>query len=304
MSLLSRIPRRYKTALRARLHEARRSLAQTFLSYDGTRLVATLRLLGVRTGDSVMLHSAFGAHFGFRGTVDEFTDAVIDAVGAEGNLLMVSLPYRSSALAYLKTLKCFDVRTTPSMMGLVSEFFRRRPEVLRSLHPTHPVLAYGPKAQWLVAGHESCVHPCGPGTPFEKVASLDGQAVFFNVPFATFTFFHYLEHMVSPELPFPLYTDQPFLVPVIDRTGNPMTVTTFAFSLDAIHRRRFQVLERELVRRGLIRGRRVGNGRILAVRLRDAIECTRDMCRRGEYFYEFDDLRGPAPKRAGLDQRA
>jgi aminoglycoside 3-N-acetyltransferase len=295
MSVLSRIPRSYKIWLKAKLLEARRVFVRTFLSYDAERLNVALRSLGVRQGDSVMLHSAFGEHFGFRGSIEELTKTFTDAVAPNGHLLMVSLPYRSSALEYLGTLKQFDVRNTPSMMGLVSELFRRRRDVLRSLHPTHPVLVHGPRAHWFVDEHPTCVYPCGPGTPFDRLASVDGKAVFFNVPFAMFTFFHYLEHLVSSDLPFPLYTEKPFSVRVIDEMGNPRTVTTFAFSAEAISRRRFHVLEDELRRRKLILERRVGNSRILAVRIRDAVDCVEDLRRKGRYFYELTDLPMPQP---------
>jgi aminoglycoside 3-N-acetyltransferase len=291
MFLLSRLPRSWKVWLRAQCAEAERWYARAFRSYGPDELAAALHALGVASGDTVMLHSAFGSRYGFRGTIDDLTRVFLDAVGPAGNLLMVSLPYRSSSLEYLSHLKSFDVRKTPSMMGLVSEYFRRRAGVVRSLHPTHPVLAVGPDAEAIVAGHEDCRYPCGPGTPFEKLADLDGKVIFFNVPFATFTFFHYLEHLVSPQMPFPLYTEQPFEVPVVDRFGERRTVSTYVFSLDAIRRRRFEVLERELRRRGLIRRARVGNSRIEMIRVRDAIDCTRDMLAKGQYFYDVAKVR-------------
>jgi len=289
MSVLSRIPRAYKVGLQAKVLQARQRFVQAFMSYDSKQLLERLRSLGVRSGDSVMLHSAFGPQYGFRGTIEELTGVFVEAVGPQGNLLMVSLPYRTSSLQYLSKLKTFDVRKTPSMMGLVSEYFRHRPDVLRSLHPTHPVLVHGVRAEWFVAGHEDCEYPCGPGTPFERLEQVDGKAVFYNVPFATFTFFHYLEHRVSAEMPFPLYTDEPFIVPVINGEGESATVTTYVFSQEAIRRRRFHVLESELRRRRLIKECRVGNSRLALIRIRDAVECVSDMHSKSQYFYDLSD---------------
>lgn len=297
MSILSRIPRRYKLWLKAKLYEARRVTVRALLSYDGERLLTCLRSLGVQPGDTVLLHSAFGNHHGFRGSIEQLTNVFLEAVGPEGHLLMVSLPYRSSTLQYLSNLKQFDVRKTPSMMGMVSEIFRRRPGVLRSLSPSHPMLAYGPRAEWFVAGHEACPYPCGPGTPFEKLVAADAKAVFFNTTFDTYTFFHYLEHLVSPQMPFALYTDTPFQAQVVDRDGVRSTVPTYAFALDAIRRRRFPVFEGELRRRGAIRRRRIGNGQVQLVRMRDTVECVQDMSRRGVYFYDLDGL--PGVKKTG-----
>lgn len=282
-----RIPRPIKLALKSRWISVRNRVVQTFLSYGAKRLLAALRELGVRPGDSVMLHSASGPQFGFKGSIEELTQVFLDAVGAQGHLLMVSLPYRSSSLEYLEHLKQFDVRHAPSMMGLVSEYFRRRPEVLRSLHPTHPVLVRGPQAGWYVAGHEDCLWPCGPGTPFEKFAENDGIVVFFNAPFATFTFFHHLEHLVHEKLPFALYSDTPREVQVVDREGRRRTVKTHVFTREAIGKRRFPVLEQTLRSRNLIAQVRIGRTELLAARVREVIAAVHDMSRNGVYFYDM-----------------
>ena len=266
--------------------KARRIVVRLFFSYGAPELVRAIRSMGTKPGDSVMLHSAFEPQHGFRGTSEEAIDAFLEAVGPEGNLLMVSLPYRTSSLEYLSRGKTFDVRRTPSAMGLMSEFFRRRANVLRSVHPTHPVLACGPKAAWFVEGHERCPYPCGPGTPFDKLLQAGGKVMFFNVSFAYFTFFHHLEHLVSPKLDFPLYTGEPFEVPVIGRDGEKLTVRTYVFSREAIRRRRFEVLEAHLRDKGLIRETRVGASTLLLVDLREIVSAVEDMTARGVYFYD------------------
>jgi aminoglycoside 3-N-acetyltransferase len=249
-----------------------------------------LRALGVRPGDTIMVHSSFSDHHGFRGSVDDLIKVLIEAVGSEGNLMMVSLPYRSASSDYLARVKRFDVRKTPSMMGLVSEFFRRRSDVVRSLNPSHPILARGPKADWLIADHAACVYPCGPGTPFDKLAQLDGMAVFINVSLSTFTFFHYLEHLVGPNLPFRLYEDGLYQIPVVDEQGVTRIVPTYAFARGAIDRRRDYILHEALRERGVLEEQRIGNGHIAAVRVRAAVECVLEMARTGRYFYDMSDL--------------
>jgi aminoglycoside 3-N-acetyltransferase len=276
-----------KNRLQAVHRRTRRIAVRFFLSYGSAELVRALRAVGIEPGDSVMLHSAFEPHHGFRGLSEDAIDAILGALGPQGNLLMVSLPYSTSTLDYLSKNKCFDVRRTPSAMGLVSEFFRRRKGVVRSGHPTHPILAYGPRAEWFIEGHERCLYPCGPGTPFERLLQVGGKVAFFNVPFGYFTFFHYLEHAVRENFEFPLYTEQPFDVPVIDRNGDRHTVRTYAFSREAIRRRRFEVLETNLRSRGLIREKRVGASRLLLVDLREIVSAVEDMTAKGVYFYDM-----------------
>jgi aminoglycoside 3-N-acetyltransferase len=276
-----------KRTIKARLARLRVWHAQRFRAYGRPELLSALRELGVHPGDAVMLHSAFSAQHGFRGSVDDLIDTLVEAVGPEGHLLMVSLPYRNAALDWLESGRRFDVRKTPSMMGLVSEMFRRRPDVRRSLHPTHPILVRGPRAAEFIAEHPRCVHPCGPGTPFDQLARADGLAVFLNVPIDMFTFFHYLEHLVSPGLPFALYTERVFDAPVIDAEGQPGIVRTHAFAREAIRRRRPERLYDALREGGFVASRRVGATQLLAVRVRDAIDCTHALQAQGRLFYDM-----------------
>jgi aminoglycoside N3'-acetyltransferase len=139
-----------------------------------------------------------------------------------------------------------------------------------------------------VKDHELCEHSCGPGSPFEKLTELDAKAVFFNVPFANFTYFHYLEHLVHLQLPFALYTEEPIVVSVIDRDGQRKEVSTYAFAPEAISRRRFETFEREMLARDMIHEQRIGNTYVLVVRLRDAVECVREMSVNGIYFYDLE----------------
>ncbi|MFO1217452.1 MAG: AAC(3) family N-acetyltransferase [Burkholderiaceae bacterium] len=276
-----------KQAAKTQRSRWRVAWAQRFGAYGPPELLAALRRIGVRPGDCVMLHSAFSGANGFRGTIPELIDSFVEAVRPQGHLMMVSLPYRTASLDWLQSGRRFDVRRTPSMMGLVSETFRRRGDVLRSLHPTHPILVHGPRARQIVDAHPECLYPCGPGTPFEELLKLDGCSVFFNVPIDTFTFFHYLEHHVCSSLPFPLYTEQPFDSPVVDADGLVRIVRTYAFARDAIQRRRPERLYDELRARKLVRRARVGASELLAVRVRDALTCTDELLRRGKLFYDM-----------------
>jgi len=278
--------RQAKTAVLAAHSRVRRAVVRQFLSYGTNELVEALRRVGVGSGDSLMLHSAFEPHHGFRGTAGDAVDAFLEAIAPHGNLLMVSMSYTTSALEYLRKIKVFDVRKAPSAMGMVSEVFRRRTGVLRSAHPAHPVLAFGPRAEWFVAGHEQCKYSCGPGTPFEKLLQADGKVAFFNVDFSVFTFVHYLEHLTSGMAGVTLYTDETFDVPVVGRHGETLMVRTHAFTREAILRRRFSILERTLRKQGLIREGRLGASRFLLVELNAVVRAVEASATQGVYFYD------------------
>jgi aminoglycoside 3-N-acetyltransferase len=276
-----------KRALKTKVHQAKLRLIKTFRSYDGADLVAALRRLGVAETDTLLVHSNFEPLSGFNGTPADVVDALAGFVGTRGNLLMVSIPFRGSAYDYLAQGKPFDVRKTFSMMGLITEMFRRRPGTRRSLHPTHPVLAVGKDADWLVAGHEACRYPCGPGSPFDKFLALNGKILFFDVGFGSITFFHHVEHLLIEDLPFPVYDDRVFETRVIDQQGQSGVVHTQAYSKVP---RRADKLEVEMLRQNRIRKGRVGNSRLLVTSAADVVACQTSMVKAGNFPYTWQTI--------------
>lgn len=286
-SLSSALPKSLRRRARGVYERWRLRWIRSFRSFGPPELLSALRSAGIEEGDTVMLHAGFGPETGFTANSGAVADAFLSAVGPTGNLMMVSLPYRGSTLAYLRSLDCFDVRKTPSRMGLVSEFFRRRANVVRSLHPTHPMLVCGPKAKWIAEGHEECADGCGPGSPFDKALQLDGKVVCFHAILRSMTFFHWLEHRVRDQVGVPLYHEPPFDVDVMDAAGTKRRIRVQAYSEEAIRRRRFSILERELRKRDLVATRRIGNTVLHAVRLRDVVACVDEMAAQGLYFYDL-----------------
>ena len=283
-STLSRLlSERHKRAIRSKLNEAKKRFADAVLGYDGAKLKARLRSAGISESDTLLVHSNFKPDSGFRGTPLDLANALVELVGSKGNLLMVSLPFRGAAYDYLALAKPFNVRKTMSMMGLVTEMFRRREGTLRSLHPTHPVLAYGKDAAWLVADHERCLYPCGAGSPFDKARQLRGKLLFFDVPFHSITFFHHVEDLLKERLPFPVYSDRLFSVPAVDANGANHVIQTYAFNKKV--RRAADKLEAEMQRQGMIRDGRVGNSRFQLVTTTDVIACFTAMVEAGNLPY-------------------
>jgi len=286
--IFSRLSPERKATLKGWYRSGKAKWVRRFRAYGPDELRRRLRAMGVVEGDTLLLHSAFGSTLGFQGPPTALIDAFRKAVGPGGNLLMMSMSYMSSTSEYLRSEPVFDVRTTASKMGLVSETFRRQPGVLRSLHPTHSVLASGPKAEWIVAGHEACAYPCGAGSPFEKLLALDGKVLFFGVTEFHFTFHHYLEDLLRERLPFALYEPEPHVARVVDSAGTARRVPVYAFTSEAIRRRRVKVLFDAMSAKGQMRRSRIGNTSMVLLRTSDAVACTLEMAGAGVLFYELD----------------
>ena len=286
-TLTNKLPPARKQKLKSFYYKSKKRITDLVYAYSYPDLLQALRGVGVNCGDILMVHSSFSPFSGFQGNIQDIIRAFKEVIGAEGTLLMVSMSYTGSSREYLENTKAFDVNRTISMMGLISEMFRRQKDVVRSLHPTHPVLAFGPLANWFVQSHENCIYPCGPGSPFEKLAQKDGKVLFFDVPFNTFTFFHYLEHLIQDKLPFPLYEEAVFEVKVVNTNGKKIEVKTKVFSFEAVRKRRPEILEKKLLAEKKIKKCRIGMTDLRLVKVKDAISCVNDMTRREEFFYEF-----------------
>ena len=273
-----------KRKIKASINKIKKKYVDAFLSYSRSDLEKKLQELGIKQGDTIMVHSSWSPLNGFQGLVQDAIKILKKAVGPEGNLLMVSMAYGNATYEYFEELKCFNVLRTPSRMGMMSEVFRRQKDVLRSLHPAHPVLARGKEAAWFTLDHEKCLYSCGEGSPFAKLADCSGKVLFFDVAFNTMTFFHYIEHVLREKLPFPLYNDKEYNLKVINYEGHEIHVKAHAFSNETVAGRNPLLLEKEMLKRKYFAWNKIGNTSIGVINVTDAIECAKAMILEGKIF--------------------
>jgi len=267
--MVSQLKQRVKPLYR----RGQRLLSRAFFSYSPTQIETALAKIGIRSGDALMVHSGFRPTSGFTGTPADVIEAMLRVLGPDGHLLMMSIPYRGSSQRYAESDPLFDVCRTPSAVGLISEIFRRRTGVVRSLSPLHPILAHGPLAAWLVADHDTALRSCGKGTPFERFLSLNGKLLFFDAPYSSMTFVHYVEDICRDRLPVALYDPEPMTIRVRDAAGGERAVRHLVFSAEARQRRHFTPIEAALRRDGWLVTARVGNTRLQCVAAQDVLAC-------------------------------
>ncbi|HPW37355.1 MAG TPA: AAC(3) family N-acetyltransferase [Syntrophorhabdus sp.] len=283
--------RETKQLAKAQYYKLLKFVSGAILSYGPDDLKKSLRSLGISSGDTIMVHSSFDFFNGFKGKPQDLIQCFIEIIGDQGNILMVAMPYRTSSLHHLQKNPVFDVNRTISKMGIISEIFRRKKNVLRSLNPIHPVLAYGKDASYIVESHDKCLHSCGEGSPFHKFRLLNGKVLFFDVPFSTFTFIHHIEDLIKDRLPFPMYHEKPFAARVIDYLGNEREVPSYVFGEQAFTTRKPGILENELKKKKLLKKKRIGNTTLMLVAAEDAVRCTYELLDKGVVFYNMEDRR-------------
>jgi aminoglycoside 3-N-acetyltransferase len=221
-------------------------------------IVAGLHQLGLPAGSSVLVHSSLKSFGYVDGGAPTVVRALLTVLGPKGTLLVPTFPFRGTQYSYLKSNPVFDVRNTPSLVGVITETVRQWPSARRSLHPDHPVAAIGALAEDMLAHHERIPTCCGLGSPFMRNVFNDGYILLLGVDNRRNTTLHAVEEAEDPDI----FSSDTFIPTVIDWHGRSLTVPVRAYAEN--RSRNFPVVEEPLKAAGIMRMGRIGDA---AVRL-------------------------------------
>jgi len=261
-----------------------RGYHRRFRAFTPVDLNRALVELGVVAGDVVMVHSAFDSFLGFRGGPVDAIRTLQEVVGARGTLMMPTIPFQGTSVAYALGDPIFDAQQTVSRMGLLTEVFRRSPEVVRSIHPTHSVAVWGNRADAIIAGHERAETPCGRSTPYEKLLAYDGKILLAGVPANTMTFCYFVAEELEPRFAIPVLTREKYAMRWRDGDGTVQVSNLRLFSLRLDHD--LGPLVGELKRRRQWRERHVGGLRLMLLRAREVYDAAVALADKGMFVRE------------------
>ena len=232
-------------------------------------ILFSLQMMDIHEGDTLLLHSSLTAIGPVEGGADIVIDAFLEAIGREGTLVMSTLTGWFAP---------FDADTTPSAVGWLSEAFRRRPGVLRSLHPVHSVAAFGKNAEYITRDHDKCETGCGEGTPYLKIAELGGKAILLGVDMDRNTTMHSMEEAIDAKylhtlsIPAPTYID--------DYRNKTFTLKKFPPG-----HRDFLSMTPHLRRRELMVEGMIGQARVKVIDVRGMFDLGREMMGRDPLMF-------------------
>jgi len=177
--------------------------------------------------DILMIHSSFNSMTPmYKGKLNNFLNRLISYCEEKRiTLVMPSFFFGKDAYNYGSYYKehHFDVKKTISQMGLLTELFRRKSGVKRSIHPTHSVCAYGQLAEEMTKGHHLADTSCGEGTPFGYMAQHKTNILGLGTKyFRVLTQVHTAEDMLKDEFPIKFKTKEIISVMCKDERGEEL----------------------------------------------------------------------------------
>lgn len=169
--------------------------------YTKEQLLQQLRNMGIKSDDNLLVHSSMKSLGAVQGGADTVLDVLMEAV-PEGLLILPTHTWKQMSEEY----NFFDPETEPVCVGILPELFRKRPGVVRSLHPTHSVAVYGKGAEDYIRGEENCTTPCPPNGCWGRLKDINAKILLLGVTHTRNTYIHSIEESFDiPER----FTDKP-----------------------------------------------------------------------------------------------
>jgi aminoglycoside 3-N-acetyltransferase len=152
-------------------------------------LRAHLQALGIQRGDHLTVHARLLSFGLIKGGIATVFDAIKDAVGSEGTIVVPSYTLSRGTV--------YDPRTTPSQgVGPLPEYIRTLPGAVRSSCPMHNHVGLGSRLGVLMASDGEVSF--GPGSDFESFLDADFRLLLLGVRLnEAATFIHHIEAMAK-----------------------------------------------------------------------------------------------------------
>jgi len=187
------------------------------LTEEKFRQIVT-KYLDVKKGSVVFIHSAtdkLNLAFPFY----RILPILLEIVGEEGTLVFPCWQFDYRAEDYLKKNEIFDVRKTPTVMGLLPEFARRYKNACRSLHPTTSMVAIGKYAKEITGDHSNSELANDEHSPMYKLMQHNGIIIGLGVSTYNLSYVHCVEDVMKDKFPVKTHIDEVFDAQVRDQKG-------------------------------------------------------------------------------------
>ena len=144
--------------------------------------------------------------------------------GSTGTLVMPAYPCRTTHAEYLRGNPVYDVRQTPTAVGLLAEVFRRTPGAVRSLDPDFCVAAIGPAAAAIARPLADDPDPFGEDSPYQRMLNVNATLLGLGVSLNTNSFIHVIDSRLQSHYDRPVYSADLWPATVVNDQGESRTL--------------------------------------------------------------------------------
>lgn len=233
------------------------------IDFDG--LVSGFKRIGLTTGDVVLVHSSFKSFGGVEGGPQTVVDALISVIGDEGTLIVPRFNFDFSTYG-----TPWDVRSTPSHMGIISEFVRKDPRSRKVFHPIYSFSIIGKHADELVKHRYKGGY--SKDSIFHKLRVLDAKIIQIDKVYKGTPLIHHVEEMVGVDYKYL----KDFTGYVIDENGRKYKDTFNLYVRDWEKGYVTDVLPigKILEREGVMKIDKIGDATVWYMKAEDVYRCT------------------------------
>lgn len=228
-------------------------------------LVTGFKDLGLQAGDTVLVHSSYKSFGGVESGPQDVIEALLEVLTPEGTLIMPAFNFD------FNKGKPWDVRMSPSQMGVITEIARTDPRFKRVFHPIYSFSITGKHAAELTqARYKSSYERT---SIFGRLRDLEGKIMVIGLSYNnSMTFFHHIEQMEGVDYRF----IKKFTGEVTDENGSTW-VDTFDMlvrDLDKGVHTMVDPMGALLEERGYIQSRRIGEADVKLMKANDVYAVT------------------------------
>ncbi|HWT75014.1 MAG TPA: AAC(3) family N-acetyltransferase [Mobilitalea sp.] len=248
------------------------------MSINSVKLTDQFRRIGLKPGDTVLVHSSLRSFGYVEGGALTVIEALMNTISDKGTLIVPTLTGRREDSAACPPV--FDVFRTKCWTGTIPETLRNMEGALRSLHPTHSVTAIGSQKEFVTSEHEKSLSPCDKQSPYYKNAQSKGYIMLAGVDQESNTSIHSCEEIAG--VPYHLQQNA-FEINITGYDGKEITV------INRLHNWEkpatdFNKLDQLFEMNGIMKKYKVGNSLIRLINAYEMFEFTIDILINNPYF--------------------
>jgi aminoglycoside 3-N-acetyltransferase len=233
------------------------------ISFD--KLVFEFKRIGLSIGDVVLVHSSFKSFGKVDGGPQTVINALIKVLGNEGTLIVPRFNFDFSTYGIT-----WDVRSTPSHMGIISEFARKDPRSRKVFHPIYPFSIIGKHANELVQHRYKGGY--SKDSIFNQLLVLDAKIIQIDKVYKSTTIIHHVEEILKVDYKY--YKN--FTGCVIDENGKKYedTFNLYVRKLDEGYVTDVLPIGKILEDEDVMKIDKIGDATIWYMKARDVYDCT------------------------------